>query len=69
METEPQDGVSLTVPLMHNEDLHDPTDVEVSIGDQTTSKTSFFKSCFNGLNALSGTFVCLAVSYFGFLCL
>uniref|UniRef100_A0A2N9ER79 Amino acid transporter transmembrane domain-containing protein n=1 Tax=Fagus sylvatica TaxID=28930 RepID=A0A2N9ER79_FAGSY len=62
METEPQDGVSLTVPLMHNENLHDPTDVEASIGDQTTSKTSFFKSCFNGLNALSGVGI-LSVPY------
>ncbi|GMY13656.1 amino acid transporter AVT1I-like [Fagus crenata] len=47
---------------MHNENLHDPTDVEVSIGDQTTSKTSFFKSCFNGLNALSGVGI-LSVPY------
>ncbi|GMY13660.1 amino acid transporter AVT1I-like [Fagus crenata] len=62
METEPQDGVSLTVPLMHNENLHDPTDVEASIGDQNTSKTSFFKSCFNGLNALSGVGI-LSVPY------
>ena len=57
MEAEQQNGVplSLTVPLMHDETQQEPSTVEASNGDQnTTGTTSFFKTCFNGLNALSG---------------
>ena len=58
MEAEQQNGVplSLTVPLMHDETHQQPSTVEASNGDQnTTGTTSFFKTCFNGLNALSGS--------------
>lgn len=57
MEAEQKNGVPrpLTVPLMHAETHHEPSAVEASSGVQkTTSTTSFFKTCFNGLNALSG---------------
>ena len=58
MEAEQKNGVPLplTVPLMHAETHHESSAVEASSGVQkTTSTTSFFKTCFNGLNALSGS--------------
>ena len=67
MEAEQQNGVplSLTVPLMHDETQQEPSTVEASNGDQnTTGTTSFFKTCFNGLNALSGSVLSPANSCF-----
>ncbi|XP_075663637.1 amino acid transporter AVT1I-like isoform X1 [Castanea sativa] len=57
MEAEQQNGIplSLTVPLMHDETHQEPSAIEASNGNQNTTGTaSFFKTCFNGLNALSG---------------
>ncbi|KAM4132916.1 hypothetical protein ACJW30_01G288800 [Castanea mollissima] len=57
MEAEQKNGIplSLTVPLMHDETHQEPSAIEASNGDQNTTGTaSFFKTCFNGLNALSG---------------
>lgn len=67
MEAEQKNGVPLplTVPLMHAETHHEPSAVEASSGVQkTTSTTSFFKTCFNGLNALSGSVLSPANSCF-----
>jgi hypothetical protein len=56
MEAADQHGVSLNVPLMHDEskdvEAHDHN------GDQdaVSCTTSFYKTCFNGLNALSGSY-------------
>ena len=47
MEAEQRDG--LTLPLFHDDRNQSQ--------EQDTSSTSFFKTCFNGLNALSGLFV------------
>ncbi|XP_050271577.1 amino acid transporter AVT1I-like [Quercus robur] len=65
MEAEQKNGIPLplTVPLMQAETHHEPSAVEASSGVQKTiSTTSFFKTCFNGLNALSGVGI-LSVPY------
>jgi hypothetical protein len=60
MEAEHHHGVSLTAPLMHHDEKQrEPKDVEDHNADQntvSTTTTSFFKTCFNGLNALSGSY-------------
>ncbi|XP_062151193.1 amino acid transporter AVT1I isoform X2 [Alnus glutinosa] len=65
MEAEHHHGVSLTAPLMHHDEKQrEPKDVEAHNADQNTvsTTTSFFKTCFNGLNALSGVGI-LSVPY------
>uniref|UniRef100_A0A7N2L0N9 Uncharacterized protein n=1 Tax=Quercus lobata TaxID=97700 RepID=A0A7N2L0N9_QUELO len=58
MEAKQQNGASLIVPLMHNENHHEQPDVKShNIDVQNTSKsntTSVVGTCFNGINALSG---------------
>ncbi|XP_042499086.1 amino acid transporter AVT1I-like [Macadamia integrifolia] len=64
------DGFSLTTPLMHDEDQHSPLvikderveDVESNTYLHRIGTSSFFKTCFNGLNALSGVGI-LSVPY------
>ncbi|KAK9272854.1 hypothetical protein L1049_003232 [Liquidambar formosana] len=53
MEAEPRDGYSLIIPLIQDEDQNKLEEVESNSHHPTTG-TSFFKTCFNGLNALSG---------------
>jgi len=66
MEAERRDAESLAIPLLLEEDekkaqkiVEKDTDVEAQpIGHYSAAAgtTSFFKTCFNGLNALSGSF-------------
>lgn len=66
---EPQDGYSVvTIPLLlgidekqhqHHKDECDESAVE----SYTAGTTSFFKTCFNGLNALSGSLLLLVYIY------
>ncbi|KAM7508002.1 hypothetical protein LguiA_018455 [Lonicera macranthoides] len=68
MEDHPQHGYSVTIPLLFgNEDKRqqEAEEVEDSLGGHHSSikgTTSFFKTCFNGLNALSGVGI-LSISY------
>lgn len=65
MEGYPQDGYSVTIPLLFgNEDKRqqEAEEVEDSHGGHHSSikgNTSFLRTCFNGLNALSGSFFLL----------
>ncbi|CAK9154957.1 unnamed protein product [Ilex paraguariensis] len=69
MEAKPHDGCSVTIPLLlgndekqHELSLEEAEGVD-SIGCHSiTGTTSFFKTCFNGLNALSGVGI-LSVPY------
>ncbi|XP_042486151.1 amino acid transporter AVT1I-like, partial [Macadamia integrifolia] len=64
------DGFSLTTPLMLDEEQHRPfvvkdvrvEDVEANPYLRSTGTATFFKTCFNGLNALSGVGI-LSVPY------
>ncbi|PSS35146.1 Vacuolar amino acid transporter like [Actinidia chinensis var. chinensis] len=72
MEAEPRDGHCITIPL-----LHDNGEQQQVLGDDNAEgNTSFFKTWFNGLKALSGFFFSssifplpYAVSYGGWLSL
>ncbi|XP_062106646.1 amino acid transporter AVT1I-like [Humulus lupulus] len=67
MEADHRDGFSLTLPLM-SEDKHNGLSSKLEEVESnhpqatTTSSTSFFKTCFNGLNALSGVGI-LSIPY------
>ena len=74
MEAKPHDGCSVTIPLLlgndekqHKLSLEEAEGVD-SIGCHSiTGTTSFFKTCFNGLNALSGfssSFLSLFCSFY-----
>ncbi|GFY84907.1 transmembrane amino acid transporter family protein [Actinidia rufa] len=58
MEAKPLDGHCITIPL-----LHDNGEQPQILGDDNAEgNTSFFKTCFNGVNALSGVGI-LSVPY------
>ncbi|KAL6324929.1 hypothetical protein AAG906_019837 [Vitis piasezkii] len=63
MEAEQRDGFTLTLPLLHDDQNHNKVeDIESNGGKQDVGSTSFFKTCFNGLNALSGVGI-LSIPY------
>uniref|UniRef100_A0A803QMG3 Amino acid transporter transmembrane domain-containing protein n=1 Tax=Cannabis sativa TaxID=3483 RepID=A0A803QMG3_CANSA len=71
MEANHRDGFSLTLPLMSDDNKQEYNnnglstkieEVESNHSSQATGSTSFFKTCFNGLNALSGVGI-LSVPY------
>lgn len=62
MEAGPGDESSLTLPLLLDEKQHpcgpeEEGDGAISATTVAEGTASFFKTCFNGLNALSGTSV------------
>ncbi|KAM7510044.1 hypothetical protein LguiB_008919 [Lonicera macranthoides] len=66
MEAEAQDGYSVTIPLLLGIDEKQPhknvSDESAVESYYTAGTTSFFKTCFNGLNALSGVGI-LSIPY------
>lgn len=66
MEAEPRDeSSSLTLPFLVDEKQHNGPEGDASANIGTAGTTSFFNTCFNGLNALSGsTFISLFLVYF-----
>ncbi|KAE9449287.1 hypothetical protein C3L33_18817, partial [Rhododendron williamsianum] len=59
MESGPRDGYSITIPLLV--DNHEKEQDKLCV-KEAEGNTSFFKTCFNGLNALSGVGI-LSVPY------
>ncbi|KAF7130302.1 hypothetical protein RHSIM_Rhsim10G0038900 [Rhododendron simsii] len=59
MEAVPRDGYSITIPLLVDNDEKEQDKLCVK---EAEGNTSFFKTCFNGLNALSGVGI-LSVPY------
>jgi hypothetical protein len=53
MESESRDGFSLSTPLLLNQKQNE-LEVEANGNQTSTSTTSLLKTCFDGLNALSG---------------
>ncbi|KAM6573623.1 hypothetical protein CsatA_017703 [Cannabis sativa] len=65
METDQRDEFRLTLPLLsedNNKKEYDCTKIEEDETNHSPTSTSFFKTCFNGLNALSGVGI-LSVPY------
>ena len=57
MDSESHDGSSLSIPLVLNQKQNEIAEAKAD-GDQASTKTTgFFKTCFNGLNALTGWFL------------
>ncbi|KAI8533976.1 hypothetical protein RHMOL_Rhmol10G0052700 [Rhododendron molle] len=59
MEAGPRDGYSITIPLLVD---NDEKELDKLCVKEAEGNTSFFKTCFNGLNALSGVGI-LSVPY------
>ncbi|CAK9186135.1 unnamed protein product [Ilex paraguariensis] len=79
MEAKPHDGCSVTIPLLlgndekqHELSLEEAEGVDSIACHSITGTTSFFKTCFNGLNALSGfssSFSSLSWNIIGTICI
>jgi len=57
MDSESHDGSSLSIPLVLNQKQNEIAEAKAD-GDQASTRTTgFLKTCFNGLNALTGWFL------------